>query len=62
MKTIDAQKAKPEDSKDKMPGAKAQIRDALRNVETETTCIEPDKRFRKVMKDLKKKNFTMQKN
>jgi polyphosphate kinase 2 len=56
MKTIDAQKAKPEDSKDKMPGAKAQIRDALRNVETETTCIEPDKRFRKVMKDLKKKD------
>ena len=56
MKTLEAKKEKSEDSEDRMPGATAQIRDALRNVETEITCIAPDKRFRKVMKVLKKKD------
>ncbi|MGD8257287.1 MAG: hypothetical protein PVH56_06930 [Desulfobacterales bacterium] len=39
-----------------MPGAKAQIRDALRNVETEIMCIAPEKRFQKVLKVLNKKD------
>jgi len=56
MKTLEAKKEKSEDSEDRMPGATAQIRDALKNVETEITCIAPDKRFRKVMKVLKKKD------
>ncbi len=56
MKTMEAKKAKPEDSGDRMPGSTAQIRDVMKKVESDLTCIAPDKRFRKVMKVLKKKD------
>ena len=56
MKTENEKKVRQNDSEDRMPGATAQIRDALRNVETELTCIAPDKRFQKVLKVLNKKD------
>jgi polyphosphate kinase 2 len=56
MKILEAKKAKPEDSEDRMPGSTAQIRDAMKKVESDVTCIAPDKRFRKILKVLKKKD------
>ena len=56
MKTPGVQKAKSEDSEDRMPGSTAQIREVIKKVESDLTCIAPDKRFRKVMKVLKKKD------
>ncbi|MGB5745461.1 MAG: hypothetical protein WBM69_00685 [Desulfobacterales bacterium] len=57
MKTPGAKKkAKSKDSEDRMPGSTAQIREVIKKVESDLTCIAPDKRFRKVMKVLKKKD------
>ena len=56
MRTENEKKVKQNDLEDRMPGATAQIRDALRSVETELTCIAPDKRFQKVLKVLNKKD------
>jgi len=56
MKTLEAKKAKPEDLEDRMPGSTAQIRDVMKKVESDLTCIAPDKRLRKIMKVLKKKD------
>lgn len=56
MKTMQAKKSKPGESEDRMPGSTAQIRDVMKKVEADLTCIAPDKRFRKVMKVLKKKD------
>ena len=57
MKTPGAKKkAKSEDSEDRMPGTTAQIREVIKKVESDLTTIAPDKRFRKVMKVLKKKD------
>ena len=57
MKTPRAKKkAMSEDSEDRMPGTTAQIREVIKKVESDLTTIAPDKRFRKVMKVLKKKD------
>jgi polyphosphate kinase 2 len=56
MKTMEAKKSKPGASEDRMSGSTAQIRDLMKNVESDVTCIAPDKRFRKIMKILKKKD------
>jgi len=56
MKTIEAKENRQKDSKEKVPGSTAQIRDALRKVESEVTCFAPDVRLRKITKVLKKKD------
>ena len=56
MKTPGVKKAMSEDSEDRMPGTTAQIREVIKKVESDLTTIAPDKRFRKVMKVLKKKD------
>lgn len=56
MKTPGVKKAKSEDSENRIPGFTAQIREVMKKVESDLTTITPDKRFRKVMKVLKKKD------
>lgn len=56
MKTPEVKKAKSEDSENRIPGFTAQIREVMKKVESDLTAITPDKRFRKVMKVLKKKD------
>jgi len=51
-----SKKAMSEDSEDRMPGSTGQIREAMKNFETDLTTLAPDKRFHKVMKVLKKKD------
>jgi polyphosphate kinase 2 len=55
MKTTDAAENKRTDTDERVPGSTAQIRDALKKVESEVTCVAPDKRLRKILKVLKKK-------
>ena len=55
MKTTDAKENKRTDSEERVPGSTAQIRDTLKKVESEVTCVAPDKRLRKILKVLKKK-------
>ena len=56
MKTKEAKENRQKDSIEKIPGSKAQIRDALKKVESEVTRVAPDKRLRKIIKVLKKKD------
>ncbi len=56
MKTMAAKENKNKDSEERVPGSTAQIRDALKKVESEVTCFAPDKRLRKIIKVLKKKD------
>ena len=56
MKTTEVIESKAKDTEDRVSGSTAQIRDAMKKVESDLTCIAPDKRFRKVMKVLKKKD------
>jgi polyphosphate kinase 2 len=56
MKTGEAIESRHKDSEERVPGSTAQIRDTLKKVESEVTCIAPDKRFRKILKVLKKKD------
>ena len=56
MKIREAEKAKPKDSEDRRLGYTAQIREVLKNVESELSDIAPDKRFRKISKVLGKKD------
>jgi polyphosphate kinase 2 (PPK2 family) len=55
MKTTDAAENKRTDTDERVPGSTGQIRDTLKKVESEVTCIAPDKRLRKILKVLKKK-------
>jgi polyphosphate kinase 2 len=55
MKTTEVRESNAKDTEDRVSGSTAQIRDAMKKVESDLTCIAPDKRFRKVMKVLKKK-------
>ena len=56
MKTTDAFENKQIDADERLPGSTAQIRDTLKKVESEVTCVAPDKRLQKVLKVLKKKD------
>ena len=56
MKTTDAFENRQTDADERSPGSTAQIRDTLKKVESEVTCVNPDKRFRKILKVLKKKD------
>ena len=56
MKTEQTQQVKQDNSEERPPGATAQIRDVLKNVETEMTCVAPDKRLQKILKVLNKKD------
>jgi len=56
MKNTDAAENRQTDTDERVPGSTAQIRDALKKVEAEVTCVAPDKRLRKILKVLKKKD------
>ncbi len=56
MKTGDAIENRQKDNEERGPGSTVQLRDALKKVDSEVTCIAPDKRFRKILKVLKKKD------
>jgi polyphosphate kinase 2 len=56
MKTIETKESRQKDAEERVPGSTAQIRDALKKVESEVTCFAPDKRLRKIIKVLKKKD------
>ncbi|UCE51697.1 MAG: polyphosphate kinase 2 [Desulfobacterales bacterium] len=56
MKTTEVKESKTKDAEDRVPGSTAQIREVVKKVESDVTCITPDKRFRKIMKVLKKKD------
>lgn len=56
MKTTEARESKTKESEDRVSGSTAQIRDVMKKVESDLACIAPDKRFRKIMKVLNKKD------
>ncbi|MHC4792434.1 MAG: polyphosphate kinase 2 family protein, partial [Planctomycetota bacterium] len=56
MQTAARKKGKSQITEEKMAGSMAQIRDMVQKVESDVTCIAPDKRFRKILKILKKKD------
>lgn len=56
MKTEDTNKVEQNDLEERAPGATAQIRNVLKHVETEMTCVAPDKRLLEILKVLKKKD------
>ena len=56
MQTAAPKKEKSQISPETMLDSMAQVRDMVQKVEPDATCIAPDKRFRKIMKFLKKKD------
>jgi polyphosphate kinase 2 len=56
MKTTEVIESKAKDTEDRVSGSTAQIREVMKKVESDVTCVAPDKRFRKIMKVLKKKD------
>ena len=56
MKTTNAVENRKTDTDERVPGSTAQIRDTLKKVESEVTSVAPDKRLRKILKVLKKKD------
>jgi polyphosphate kinase 2 len=56
MKTTEVRESKAKDTEDRMSGSTAQIREVMKKVESDLTCVAPDKRFRKILKVLNKKD------
>ena len=56
MKTTDIPESRLSDMDEGAAGSTQKIKDALEKVESEVTCVTPDKRFRKILKVLKKKD------
>jgi polyphosphate kinase 2 len=56
MKNADVLENWQTDTDERLPSTKAQIRDTLKKVELDVTCMAPDKRFRKIIKVLNKKD------
>jgi polyphosphate kinase 2 len=56
MKTTEVRESKAKDTEDRVSGSTAQIREVMKKVESDVTCIAPDKRFRKILKVLNKKD------
>ena len=56
MKTTEVRESKARDTEDRVSGSTEQIRDVMQKVEEDLTCVAPDKRFRKIMKVLNKKD------
>ena len=56
MQTAAQKKGKPQIIPEQRTGSMDQIRDMVQKVETDLTCVAPDKRFRKIAKILKKKD------
>ena len=56
MKTTEALEKKQDNSADRTPGSTAQLREMMKKVESDVTCIAPDKRLQKILKVLKKKD------
>jgi polyphosphate kinase 2 (PPK2 family) len=55
MKTKDVPENRQSDMDEAAAGSTKKIRDTLEKVESEVTCVTPDKRLRKILKVLKKK-------
>ena len=55
MKTKEIEVGQADESVERVSGSTAQIREVLKKVESEVTCIAPDKRLQKALKVLKKK-------
>ena len=56
MKTTTEEKSKQNESTERIAGSTAQIRELMKKVESDVTCIAPDKRLQKILKVLKKKD------
>jgi polyphosphate kinase 2 len=56
MKTTEVMESKQNDSAERMPGSTAQIREVVKKVESDVTCIAPDERLQKILKVLNKKD------
>ena len=56
MKTTEATESKAKDTDDRAAGSTAQLREVMKKVESDVTCIAPDRRFRKILKILNKKD------
>ncbi len=56
MKNSEIMESKQNDSEERMPGSTTQIREVMKKVESDVTCVAPDKRLQKAMKVLKKKD------
>ena len=56
MKNTAERKSEQFESAEKISGSTAQIREVMKKVESEVTCIAPDKRLQKALKVLKKKD------
>lgn len=56
MKTTDALENRQTDANERLPNSTPQIRDTLQKVESKVTSLAPNKRLRKILKVLKKKD------
>jgi polyphosphate kinase 2 len=56
MKPTDALENWQTEADERVPGSTAQIRETLRKVESEVTCVSPDKRLQKILEVLNKKD------
>jgi len=56
MKSTEVIESKQDDSAERAASSTAQIRETLRKVESELTCVAPDKRLQKILKVLNKKD------
>ena len=56
MKTTTVENIKQNESVEKITGSTAQIREVMKKVESDFTCVAPDKRLQKALKVLKKKD------
>jgi polyphosphate kinase 2 len=56
MKTKEIERSKPDDLNETTLGSNAQIREVMKKVEPDVTCIAPDQRLQKALKVLKKKD------
>jgi polyphosphate kinase 2 len=56
MKTTEIRESKARDTEDRVSDSTAQIREVMKKVDEDLTCVAPDKRFRKIMKVLNKQD------
>ncbi len=56
MKTMETKESRKKDSADRMPASTAKLRQVMETVESDLTCVAPDKRLQKLLKVLNKKD------
>jgi len=56
MKTMETKESRKKDSADRMPASTAKLRQVIETVESDLTCVAPDKRLQKLLKVLNKKD------